>query len=201
LEGLNIPSRLRTPVTDTVRAQVALEQCQGGTPHAGQVGGRPPLRRAAVVLAEGDAQLPVQVILHDDEVAAPLLSAVAVLLPLVRLKPASQAGPEGNRVEPPEGPPQVSCEGMPSGRAKKRFSQVRRRRPKVSMSSRVSAPAMTAQIPETQIWGPLRVVPGQVRVIIVEVSAEHDLELHALRSLAERQGLPLLARSIAGRNF
>jgi hypothetical protein len=54
---------------------------------------------------------------------------------------------------------------------------------------------------EAQIWGPLHVIPSQVRVIIAEVLAEPDAGLAGLRALAERQGVPLLARTVTKGNF
>jgi len=48
--------------------------------------------------------------------------------------------------------------------------------------------------PEAQIWGPLQVIPSQVRVIMVEVLAGPSPELDSLQTVAERQGIPLHVR-------
>jgi hypothetical protein len=50
--------------------------------------------------------------------------------------------------------------------------------------------------PEAQIWGPLQVVPGQVRAIIVEVLGGPSPDLDRLRIVAERQEVPLHVRVI-----
>jgi hypothetical protein len=50
--------------------------------------------------------------------------------------------------------------------------------------------------PEAQIWGPLQVIPNQVRVIMVEVFGGASPELDSLRTVAERQGIPLYVRIV-----
>ncbi len=51
--------------------------------------------------------------------------------------------------------------------------------------------------PEAQIWGPLQVIPSQIRLIIVEVLREPNSELDCLRIVAERQGVPIHVRIMA----
>jgi hypothetical protein len=48
--------------------------------------------------------------------------------------------------------------------------------------------------PEAQIWGPLLVIPSQVLAIMVEVFGGPSPELDSLRTVAERQGVPLHVR-------
>jgi hypothetical protein len=45
--------------------------------------------------------------------------------------------------------------------------------------------------PEAQGWGPLRVTPEHIRVIMAEILETQGPDLDALRSLAQRQGIPL----------
>src|SRR5206468_12615187 len=55
--------------------------------------------------------------------------------------------------------------------------------------------------PEAQIWGPLQVIPSQIRVIIAEVLAGPSPELDSLRIVAERQGIPLHVRILERGNL
>jgi hypothetical protein len=55
--------------------------------------------------------------------------------------------------------------------------------------------------PEAQIWGPLQVMPSQVRAIMVEVPGGPSTELDNLRTVAERQGVPLHVRVMGGGNL
>jgi hypothetical protein len=50
--------------------------------------------------------------------------------------------------------------------------------------------------PEAQVWGPLLVTADHIRGIMLEVLEGPSRELEALRSLTERQGIPLRVRVI-----
>jgi hypothetical protein len=55
--------------------------------------------------------------------------------------------------------------------------------------------------PEAQVWGPLQVIPSQVRCIMVEVLGGPNPELDSLRTVAERQGVPLHVRDLERGNL
>jgi hypothetical protein len=52
--------------------------------------------------------------------------------------------------------------------------------------------------PEAQVWGPLPVSADQIRAIMAEVASADDQALAHLRVVAERQGIPLVARVLGG---
>ena len=55
--------------------------------------------------------------------------------------------------------------------------------------------------PEAQVWGPLHVIPSQVRLIMAEVLMGPSPELDNLRAVAERQGVPLHVRVVERGNL
>ncbi|MCI0463635.1 MAG: hypothetical protein L0Z62_42415 [Gemmataceae bacterium] len=55
---------------------------------------------------------------------------------------------------------------------------------------------LAERTPEAQVWGPLCVIPDHIRGIMMEVLEEQGLDIETLRSVAERQGIPLRVQVI-----